>query len=101
LCFNWQSKLLTKRLYIGLQGSSNSHKDDNDRPKVSMLMMYNVYLNACRSPLISKESTTWLQVRMQSYIEMQIFGKRWKEAAKKDQCWIDPYEQQQANQTSH
>lgn len=33
---------------------------------------------------------------MQSYIEMQIFAKRWKDAANKDQCWIDPY-QEQAN----
>jgi hypothetical protein len=37
---------------------------------------------------------------MQSYIEMQVFGKRWKDAAEKDQCWIDPYEQHE-NQTSH
>ncbi|XP_027188048.1 uncharacterized protein [Cicer arietinum] len=55
----------------GNENSSNSHRD-SDRAKV----------------------------RMQSYIEMQVFGKRWKDAAKKDQCWIDPY-QQQANQTSH
>ncbi|KOM54099.1 hypothetical protein LR48_Vigan09g275800 [Vigna angularis] len=39
-------------------------------------------------------------VRMQSYIEMQVFGKRWGDAAKKDKCWIDPY-QQQANLTNH
>ncbi|KAH1222002.1 hypothetical protein GmHk_12G035282 [Glycine max] len=39
------------------------------------------------------------KVRMQSYIEMQVFGKRWKDAAEKDKCWIDPYEQ--ANKTSH
>ncbi|WJX21833.1 hypothetical protein P8452_11210 [Trifolium repens] len=51
--------------------SSNSHRE-SDRPKV----------------------------RMQSYIEMQVFGKRWKDAAEKDQCWIDPYEQHE-NQTSH
>ncbi|XP_027933501.1 uncharacterized protein LOC114189006 [Vigna unguiculata] len=40
------------------------------------------------------------RVRMQSYIEMQVFGKRWRDAAKKDKCWIDPY-QQQANLTNH
>ncbi|XP_027333263.1 uncharacterized protein LOC113848079 isoform X1 [Abrus precatorius] len=40
------------------------------------------------------------KVRMQSYIEMQVFRKRWKDAAKKDKCWIDPYEQL-VNQTSH
>ena len=40
-----------------------------------------------------------MQVRMQSYIEMQVFGKRWKDAAEKDKCWIDPYAQE--NKTSH
>ncbi|KAH1204342.1 hypothetical protein GmHk_16G045327 [Glycine max] len=39
------------------------------------------------------------KVRMQSYIEMQVFGKRWKDAAEKDKCWIDPYEK--ANKTGH
>ncbi|KAG4379514.1 hypothetical protein GLYMA_16G000800v4 [Glycine max] len=39
------------------------------------------------------------EVRMQSYIEMQVFGKRWKDAAEKDKCWIDPYAQE--NKTSH
>ncbi|KAH1204340.1 hypothetical protein GmHk_16G045325 [Glycine max] len=39
------------------------------------------------------------KVRMQSYIEMQVFGKRWKDAAEKDKCWIDPYAQE--NKTSH
>ncbi|KAF7842820.1 uncharacterized protein G2W53_005118 [Senna tora] len=38
------------------------------------------------------------KVRMQSFIEMQIFGQRWKDAVKNDKCWIDPYEKQ-ANQT--
>ncbi|KAG5107172.1 hypothetical protein JHK84_044079 [Glycine max] len=39
------------------------------------------------------------KVRMQSYIEMQVFGKRWKDAAEKDKSWIDPYEK--ANKTGH
>ncbi|CAL5183040.1 unnamed protein product [Lathyrus oleraceus] len=52
----------------GNETLANSHRDESDRPKV----------------------------RMQSYIEMQIFAKRWKDAANKDQCWIDPY-QEQAN----
>ncbi|CAI8591596.1 unnamed protein product [Vicia faba] len=47
----------------------------------------------------SDGNATWAnshrpKVRMQSYIEMQIFGKRWKDAANKDQCWIDPYRQE-------
>ncbi|CAK8530114.1 unnamed protein product [Lathyrus sativus] len=49
----------------GNETSANSHRDESDRPKV----------------------------RMQSYIEMQIFAKRWKDAANKDQCWIDPYQE--------
>ncbi|OIV95721.1 hypothetical protein TanjilG_01515 [Lupinus angustifolius] len=41
------------------------------------------------------------KVRMQSYNEMKVFEKRWREAAKMDKCWIDPYQQQQQqlNQT--
>lgn len=49
----------------------------------------------------SHRDSSRAKVRMQSYIEMQVFERRWKDAAKKDQCWVDPYEQQQANQTSH
>ncbi|CAL0300761.1 unnamed protein product [Lupinus luteus] len=41
------------------------------------------------------------KVRMQSYNEMKVFEKRWREAAEMDKCWIDPYQQQQQlNQTS-
>lgn len=50
------------------------------------------------APILFNKANYYMQVRMQSYIEMQVFEKRWKDAAKKDQCWIDPYEQQ-ANQT--
>ncbi|KAL5834383.1 hypothetical protein ACOSQ4_013880 [Xanthoceras sorbifolium] len=32
-----------------------------------------------------------VEVRRQSYIELDIFRKRWKKAAEEDQCWIDPY----------
>lgn len=30
-------------------------------------------------------------VRRQSYIEMMIFKRRWSNAVKKDECWVDPY----------
>ncbi|GAB4846811.1 hypothetical protein Ancab_025816 [Ancistrocladus abbreviatus] len=30
-------------------------------------------------------------VRRQSFVEMQIFNRRWKDAAKNDTCWIDLY----------
>ncbi|KAJ4721500.1 Protein of unknown function (DUF707) [Melia azedarach] len=32
-----------------------------------------------------------LEVRRQSYMEYKIFRRRWRQAAKKDTCWIDPY----------
>ncbi|GMH24458.1 hypothetical protein Nepgr_026301 [Nepenthes gracilis] len=38
-------------------------------------------------------------VRRQSFIEMQKFSKRWKDAVKEDKCWIDMYEPVQ--QSSH
>ncbi|XP_059648289.1 uncharacterized protein LOC132294443 isoform X2 [Cornus florida] len=39
-------------------------------------------------------------VRRQSFIEMQIFMKRWNNATEEDKCWVDPY-QQPAKQKSH
>ncbi|KAL5999654.1 hypothetical protein ACLOJK_037939 [Asimina triloba] len=30
-------------------------------------------------------------VRKQSYIELEIFSRRWKEAVVEDKCWTDPY----------
>ncbi|GMJ03649.1 STICKY GENERATIVE CELL [Hibiscus trionum] len=40
------------------------------------------------------------EVRKQSFIEMQMFRKRWENAAKDDKCWVDPY-QQSANKSTH
>ncbi|KAL5854205.1 hypothetical protein ACOSQ4_004007 [Xanthoceras sorbifolium] len=40
------------------------------------------------------------EVRRQSFIEMQMFRKRWKNAVEEDKCWVDPF-QQLTNQTSH
>ncbi|XP_062144369.1 uncharacterized protein LOC133851803 isoform X2 [Alnus glutinosa] len=34
-----------------------------------------------------------VDVRRQSYIELDIFRKRWKKAVEEDECWIDPYQQ--------
>ncbi|KAL9677249.1 hypothetical protein QQ045_005477 [Rhodiola kirilowii] len=31
------------------------------------------------------------EVRRQSYVELQMFGERWRNATQNDQCWIDPY----------
>ncbi|THG04515.1 hypothetical protein TEA_010706 [Camellia sinensis var. sinensis] len=33
------------------------------------------------------------EVRRQSFMEMQIFKKRWNNAVKDDKCWVDPYQQ--------
>lgn len=30
-------------------------------------------------------------VRRRSYVELDMFNKRWNRAAKKDQCWVDPF----------
>ncbi|GMP93611.1 hypothetical protein CsSME_00043367 [Camellia sinensis var. sinensis] len=34
-----------------------------------------------------------VQVRRQSFMEMQIFKKRWNNAVKDDKCWVNPYQQ--------
>ncbi|XP_034684582.1 uncharacterized protein LOC117913656 isoform X1 [Vitis riparia] len=34
-----------------------------------------------------------VEVRRQSYIEYNIFKKRWRQAVKEDKCWKDPYQQ--------
>eukprot|EP00250_Pteridium_aquilinum_P034411 c7542_g1_i1 orf=192-1469(+) len=48
-------------------------------------------------PIIAKPTDSDYQargaVRRRSYVELEIFRKRWNSAAKKDQCWADPYEQ--------
>ncbi|MED6143120.1 hypothetical protein PIB30_003830 [Stylosanthes scabra] len=56
--------------------------------------------NGNEVPSDSHRESSRAKVRMQSYIEMQVFEKRWKDAAEKDKCWHDPYKPQ-ANQTSH
>ncbi|KAE8688034.1 pentatricopeptide repeat-containing protein [Hibiscus syriacus] len=37
------------------------------------------------------------EVRRQSFIEMQMFRKRWENAVKEEKCWIDPYQQSSLN----
>ncbi|KAM6577318.1 hypothetical protein CsatB_029155 [Cannabis sativa] len=32
-----------------------------------------------------------VDVRRQSYIELDIFKKRWEKAVQEDKCWVDPY----------
>ncbi|KAJ7002514.1 hypothetical protein NC653_007870 [Populus alba x Populus x berolinensis] len=51
-------------------------------------------------PSESKEVDKRPQVRTQSYVEMNIFHKRWEDAVNEDRCWVDPY-QQFANQTRY
>ncbi|KAK6805248.1 hypothetical protein RDI58_003033 [Solanum bulbocastanum] len=38
-------------------------------------------------------------VRRQSYIEMKIFRERWRKAIKQDQCWLDPFQNQEKGKT--
>ncbi|EOX96973.1 PREDICTED: uncharacterized protein LOC18607091 isoform X3 [Theobroma cacao] len=40
------------------------------------------------------------EVRRQSFIEMQMFRKRWENAVNQDKCWVDPY-QQSVNKSTH
>ncbi|CAN1346072.1 hypothetical protein LINPERPRIM_LOCUS40624 [Linum perenne] len=46
-----------------------------------------------RKILISVVCLLLFQVRNRSYVELELFKNRWKNAAKKDSCWIDPYQQ--------
>ncbi|KAF7802256.1 uncharacterized protein G2W53_041367 [Senna tora] len=41
----------------------------------------------------SRTDNSRTKVRMESYMEMQTFRRRWDDAVKKDKCWIDPYGQ--------
>ncbi|XWS58823.1 hypothetical protein CRYUN_Cryun08bG0066800 [Craigia yunnanensis] len=33
-----------------------------------------------------------VEVRRQSYLELDIFRKRWEKAVKNDKCWVYPYQ---------
>ncbi|GKV02371.1 hypothetical protein SLEP1_g14816 [Rubroshorea leprosula] len=37
-----------------------------------------------------------VEVRRQSYIELDIFRKRWRKAVERDVCWVDPYQDKSA-----
>lgn len=41
-----------------------------------------------------------MQVRRQSYIELDVFRKRWQKAAEQDECWQDPYPETVEGKTS-
>ncbi|XP_010533215.1 PREDICTED: uncharacterized protein LOC104809032 [Tarenaya hassleriana] len=43
------------------------------------------------APSESREVDNRPEVRRQSYIEMQMFKERWKNAVRNDKCWVDPY----------
>ncbi|KAJ8480404.1 hypothetical protein OPV22_024131 [Ensete ventricosum] len=40
-------------------------------------------------------------VRWRSYVELEIFRKRWQKAATEDNCWIDPYPELETNLRKH
>jgi hypothetical protein len=42
-------------------------------------------------PMLSKAAAIRVGVRRQSRAEMQIFDRRWKEAAANDESWTDYY----------
>ncbi|GLT64982.1 hypothetical protein SLA2020_374400 [Shorea laevis] len=52
------------------------------------------------APSESQKVANRLEVRKQSFIEMQIFRKRWEKAVNEDKCWVDPFKQS-FNQSTH
>lgn len=47
--------------------------------------------NGTKAQAPSRRYDDRIGVRRQSFIEMQIFKKRWKSAVMEDICWVDPY----------
>ncbi|PQM42251.1 hypothetical protein Pyn_28433 [Prunus yedoensis var. nudiflora] len=44
------------------------------------------------APSASDKVNDRAKVRMQSFIDMQIFKERWSNAVKEDKCWVDPFQ---------
>jgi len=51
-------------------------------------------------PMLGGKSAGWAVVRLRSFKEMQIFNRRWEEAAAEDESWTDPYDGQPATASS-
>ncbi|XP_054779251.1 uncharacterized protein LOC129287118 isoform X2 [Prosopis cineraria] len=82
-------------VHLGLPTLGGSHGNEIS----SKAMAHPPSLDAL-APSPSHEDIARAKVRMQSFIEMQVFARRWNDAVKNDKCWIDPY-QKQSNQTDH
>jgi len=50
--------------------------------------------------MLGGKSAGWAAVRLRSFKEMQIFNRRWEEAAAEDESWTDPYAAQPATASS-
>ncbi|XP_042492802.1 uncharacterized protein LOC122072284 [Macadamia integrifolia] len=46
-----------------------------------------------QAPSHSHVNADRFAVRKRSYVELDIFKKRWKKAVQEDECWIDPFQQ--------
>ncbi|CAI0552124.1 unnamed protein product [Linum tenue] len=44
-------------------------------------------------PLSANQASGRSAVKNRSYVELELFKNRWKNAVKKDSCWVDPYPQ--------
>ncbi|KAK4377131.1 hypothetical protein RND71_003427 [Anisodus tanguticus] len=52
---------------------------------------------ADHSPLSKNMSDSEALVRNRSFTEMKIFWERWVKASKEDECWVDPFQNQETD----
>ncbi|GLT67372.1 hypothetical protein SLA2020_396860 [Shorea laevis] len=69
------------------------------QPNVTQKERY--YNSETSAPSESQKVDNRPEIRRQSFIEMQIFQKRWESAVKEDKCWVDPFKQYSFNQSTH
>ncbi|KAM7251571.1 hypothetical protein ACFE04_023454 [Oxalis oulophora] len=66
----------------------------SEKNKIFNRHLMHVSVDLCRKKQVPPSSPVVdgrVEVRRQSFNEMQIFQKRWKDAITTDKCWIDPY----------
>ncbi|MBA0572696.1 hypothetical protein Golob_003019, partial [Gossypium lobatum] len=67
--------------------------EENEASDLLLLVVKTVPSLTLQAPSESHKIDNRPEVRRQSFIEMQTFRKRWENAAKDDECWVDPYQQ--------
>ncbi|RWW34176.1 hypothetical protein GW17_00001061 [Ensete ventricosum] len=88
---------------IVMKGSTGSPAaNDRSAVKTFFSIAFTIFIFDTASRLyhlIGLSSRT--QVRWRSYVELEIFRKRWQKAATEDNCWIDPYPELETNLRKH